>query len=164
MFHEMHANLMRASGLEQTCDERKTARRASYRPKIGNRALGSVKTRRIFDALRRMASIGRIEMACVGEIRREGNGVILAIDAMVGKHGHERLIRLLRTRSDEQTRCIGVETMNDAGTRSIAHITNPGVVMEQGIDECMVGIAGAGMNDETGRFVDDEDIVIFVDD
>lgn len=54
--------------------------------------------------------------------------------------------------------------MNDTGAGLSADAGEIVAVMEQGVDEGAVFIASGGMNDEARRFVDDQDVGIFVED
>jgi len=72
---------------------------------------------------------------------------------------HEAAMSALRRSHDQYAGGVLVETMHDTGTRQ------PGeawTVSQQGIHERTAAVAGPGMNHETSGFVDDDEILVFV--
>ena len=57
---------------------------------------------------------------------------------------------------------IFVETMNDSGSFDAADAGKIPAVMEEGVDQGAGRVAGGRVNDEARRFVDDQQVVIFV--
>src|SRR5204863_7557803 len=54
-----------------------------------------------------------------------------------------------------------IETMNDTGSFLAADSGKGGAMMEQRIHQCVLAMPGTGMNDQPGRFVDDEQVLVF---
>ncbi len=50
--------------------------------------------------------------------------------------------------------------MDDAGAHLSADAAEVVAVVEEGIDEGAIGITGGGVDDEAGRFVEDEDVFV----
>lgn len=65
---------------------------------------------------------------------------------------------------DDAAGGVFVEPVDDAGASFTAYAGEVVAVMEEGVDEGAVGIAGGGVYDEAGGFVDDEDVAILVED
>ena len=58
---------------------------------------------------------------------------------------------------DEAAAGVFVKTMNNAGPGHAANAAQlPGAMMEQRVDQGVFGMAGGGMNDQSGRLVERE--------
>ena len=75
------------------------------------------------------------------------------LEAAIGSGGHDAATRFL------------VEPVHDSGTLHAAHSrqVSPAMVKE-GIDEGAIGVACRGMDDQTHRFVDDDDVFVLMKD
>lgn len=66
---------------------------------------------------------------------------------------------------DEATGGVFVEAMNDAGAGRVGFVGELSLaVVEEGIDEGAIGVAGGGMDDHAGGFVDDDEVWVFEED
>lgn len=65
---------------------------------------------------------------------------------------------------DDAAGGVFVEAMDDAGAGFTADAGEVVAVMEEGVDEGAVGVAGGGVDDEAGGFVDDEDVAVLIED
>ncbi len=84
---------------------------------------------------------------------------------MVGKFGGEAAMRLVGLGHDQKPARVLVETVDDAGPRDAADAGEARAAMgDERIDEGLVGVAGARMDDEAGRLVDDDERVVLIDD
>ena len=83
----------------------------------------------------------------VGELLQEG------LEGAIVLGGHDATAGVL------------VETVNDAWAFDAADAREfSAAVVEEGVDESAIGIAGGRVHDHADRFVDDEEVVVFVDD
>ena len=64
---------------------------------------------------------------------------------------------------DHHAARVAVEPMHDPRAQLAADPAEVLHVKEQRVDHRAVGVAGSGMDDQSGRFVDDHDVVVFVD-
>ena len=93
----------------------------------------------------------------------EGPGDEREIDFLylaLGELPRELLVRPVIFRDDETTARLLVETMNNAGTLLSADPGEAGAMMEQGVDQGMRLVSGAGMHDQPRRFVEHEQVVV----
>ena len=65
---------------------------------------------------------------------------------------------------DDQAGGFLVEAVDDAGAQLAADTFDVRAVVEHGVDERVLGVAGRGMDDHAGRLVYDDDVVVFIDD
>ena len=73
-------------------------------------------------------------------------------------------LRLRRLGYQQQPRCVLVDTVHQTDIR-IIHINIRATLLKvvcQGVQECMFVIAVAGMNNQSGRFVHHQQIIIFI--
>ena len=101
-----------------------------------------------------------------GGHRRAGDDRdIDALDAVRGELARQRLVRRIGLGDDEQSRRVLVDAVDDAGPRDPADPRQPaGAVVEQRVDHRAVEVARRRMDDEPGRLVDDEQVVVLEDD
>ena len=92
-------------------------------------------------------------------------GNVLPGDAAAGERRRESDVGFVCLGDDHQTAGILVEAVNDAGA-CLAADAGKGVpaVGEQCMDEGSTGMAGARMDHEPGRLVDDEQVLVLMDD
>ncbi len=62
----------------------------------------------------------------------------------------------------QNSRSLLVKTMDDSRAQFAADSGKSLTVVKQGVDQGTPGMAGSGVNDETGRFVDDDEVGIFI--
>ena len=61
----------------------------------------------------------------------------------------------------EAAACFLIETVNDAGSFFSADPRQSGTVTKQSVDQSMFALTGARMNRHAGRFVDNNEIIVF---
>jgi len=66
--------------------------------------------------------------------------------------------------NDEKAGGVFVEPVYDSGSELAEPRGEPAAVVDEGIDESAVGVASSGVNDDIGRFVQDNKVVVFIDD
>ena len=69
-------------------------------------------------------------------------------------------VRFGRAGDDEQARCVAIEPVDDA--RAIGFLSAFDGVREQPVHERACRVSGCGVDDDTGRLVDDEQVLVFV--
>jgi hypothetical protein len=85
---------------------------------------------------------------------------VCPLECATANEGREELVGLFGPRNDEESRGIAVETVNDPGPAGLPAGDDP----DERVDKRPVRTAGAWMNDETGRLVDDGDVIVLPDD
>ncbi len=70
-------------------------------------------------------------------------------------------MRLIVFRDDEAAARFLIETMDDAWSFFAADPGKGGAMMKQCIDQRVLPMTRSWMNDETGRFTDNDEIVVF---
>ena len=91
-------------------------------------------------------------------------GDVAAPDRPFGQLGGERLVGGNRPGDDEQAGRTAVEPVDDPGSLRVAHAGQVREAGQQTGDERPVGVTGAGVDDDAGRLVDDDDGLVGVDD
>ena len=90
--------------------------------------------------------------------------VIGPLDGVVGELLGEARHRPLVFGGDQQPDGVLVEAVDDAGPRLAADAVSSVAAMgDQGIDQRAVRIAGGGMHDQTGRLLDDDQVLVLID-
>ena len=155
---EMHADLVRAAGLEPAAQQRRVAEALEDVDVRARRlARGDDRHRR---ALGRMAADRRVDRVAAREVAR-GEREVLARHRARLQLAHEVGVRRQRLRDDQEAARVLVEPMHDAGARHARELRR---VMQQRVEQRAVAVAGARMHDEPGRLVDDEERVVLGND
>ena len=125
---------------------------------IGNRGLaaGRVDDRHFLAVDGVAADVGEDGVLC---LRRDAMGdgeVELFHGRALGKLGGEGLVSDVGFRDYEAARGVFIETVDDAGALDAADTGELAFAMvEEGVDESAIGIAGGGVNDDAVLFVKD---------
>jgi len=83
----------------------------------------------------------------------------------LGKLGGEGLVGGVRFRDDKAAGGVLVEAVDDAGALDPADAGELAFAMvQQGVDESAVGVAGRGVDDDAVFLMEDEDVFVFVED
>ena len=91
--------------------------------------------------------------------------LIGALDGVIGELLGEARHRALVLGRDQQAARVLVEAMDDARPRLAADAGQRRAAMgDQRVDQRAVGIARRRMDDEPGRLVDDDEVLVLVDD
>ena len=158
---EMDADLVRPAGLEPDVEERVVAHRLldvepRHRLARGRRvervprAVAAVAADRRLDPPRRRLRLAPHE-------RRVG-----ALELARANQLLQQLVRLLRAGDDEQARGVAIEPVDDPGP--VVVVPTLGSVGEQPLDERARARRSGRMDDEAGRLVDDEQVLVLPDD
>ncbi len=135
---------------------------------VGDRVAAAFAHRHLVPGMR-MAVDRRVDGAAGAVRHPPDKGEIatshLAGPAVVGELRRQRLMRRVVLGDDEQARGVLVQPVHDARP---LHPANAGQTLaamgDQRIDERPGLVTGAGMHDEAGRLVDDDEVVVLVDD
>jgi len=82
-------------------------------------------------------------------------------DRPLSKLPRQFSMRLIVFRYDEASARLFVETVNDSGPLLAADSREGRAMAEQCVDQGVLPMTRARMNDEPGRFIDDNDIFVF---
>ena len=154
---KMHANLMRAAGVDLHLDVGGALQFLQHAvARVRGPTVGIVLHRHAF-AVRGMPGDGGVDLAGVTRDFAADDGVINFFYDAIGKLFRKRNVRFVIFRNHEAAAGFLVEPVDDAGARHAADAAQRTLAMvEQGVDERVFLVAGGGMHDESGGFVDDE--------
>ena len=153
---EVHADLVSAPGFELHADVRVRTETPDHA--VMRDGIATAVADRHAHAVRRVPVDRRVDRAA----RRHhapADGFVFAMNLARLEHPHQRGVRLERAGHDQQSARVLVEPVHDAGARQPAEF---GVARQQRVLQRLVGVAGAGMHDQPGGFVDDEDVLVLV--
>ena len=173
---QMDADLVCASGEqmagEQACDFVIGIAESLTQTKFGDGRFAAMLAHGHFAPMDRMASDGRVDAFGPGRRPAPHEGQIFAADFIIfaflaacGELFGEAMMCQIGFRRDDQTACVHVEPMDDARALLASDAGEAAAaMMQQRIDERIVVMACARMNWQSGGFVDDDEVVIFVED
>ena len=90
-----------------------------------------------------------------------GQRPIFALNGPLLQLAHQIKLSVLILSHDHQTGGISVQSVHDTRTRQRSENR---IVGKQAVEKCIVPMPGRRMNHETGRLVDDEDVLVLVND
>lgn len=158
----VHADLVRAAGLQLAADVRVAVVARDDRP-VRDRVAGVFGRHGHALAVRRVAADGRVDRAGIFAQIAADDGLIRAGHRMVGQLRRERKMRKVVFRRDEQTGCVLVDAVHDAGPPLPADAGEAvAAVGEQGVDERAVLVAGRGVHDHAARLIDDDEVIVLI--
>jgi hypothetical protein len=76
----------------------------------------------------------------------------------------QALVRLIRFGHNQQSRCFFVETMYDPRSQDAADAGKVRAMVKDGIHNCILKVTRSRMYDHSRRFVNHQDVLIFVND
>jgi len=152
----MDADLVGATGFEIDADMG-VGGIALHNAIMGDRFLATVHHRHA-GALARMATDGRIDGGTGHQYALHYRLVFPAHTAIL-QLGHQGILRTLGTGNHHQPGGVLVEAVNDAAAWQQRLIR---VAMQQGIEQCALGISRARVNHQPYRLVDDQDVLILI--
>ena len=98
--------------------------------------------------------------------RRRGtvdDGDVGLAEVVDGKGLGERLISTVVLSDDHDAGGIHIQPMDDAGALLATNATKVGAMPEESIDQSTVTVAAGGVDDQSGRFVEGQKVVVFVE-
>ena len=155
---QVHADLVRAAGLQPAADERRGAEALDDLDVRARRLAGRDDGHR--RALRRMAADRRIDRRRAREVAVHDRQV-LALDRARLQLADEIGLRFGRLGDDHEAARVLVEAVHDARARQRRQRRR---VMQQRVQQRAVAVAAARMHDQAGGLVDDEDRGVLVHD
>lgn len=131
--------------------------------RLGCAGTGPVRYRHAL-AVDRVARDGPIDHAGRGAGFAANHSQIGLPRAAVGELRSQRRVRSVVFCHEDAAACVFVQPVHHARTHGMTPRGKLGRVMQQGVDQCPRPIAGRGMDDEAGRFVEADEIVVLVED
>src|SRR5262249_4969791 len=89
-------------------------------------------------------------------------GDVAAVDPSLADELLKGPVRLLRAGDDEQPRRAAIETVDDPGT--LRHVSTCDAALEQGVHEGPSPVPGRRVDDDSGRLVDHEQVLVLIGD
>lgn len=115
--------------------------------------------------MRGVAGDGGVNHAFIGRHTAAGNGAIDLVDFAGTELDRQRRVGEIVLGSDDATAGIAVKAMDNARARDTADAAELTMaVMKQRVDECPVGVTSGRVDDQSGRFVEHEEISVFEED
>ena len=157
---KMHTNLMRASAMQSAFDQARLV-------PCANDAVFSFSCATTWRSDAHALSMCRVspdfffDYACLFAQLPGDEREINLLDYALGKLSRQFSMRRIIFRDDKTAAGVFVETMHDAGPFFSTDAGQHGAMAEQCVDQSVLAMTGTGMNDEPGRFVDDDEIVVF---
>ena len=105
-----------------------------------------------------------LRVECAG--RRRGavdDGDVGLAEVVDGKGLGKRLISPIILGNDHDTGGVHIQPMDDAGALLATNATKVGAMPEESIDQSTVTVAAGGVDDQSGRFVEGQKVVVFVE-
>ena len=154
---KMHADLVGAAGVNLCLNECGGVQSLEHVITCVRGAAGIVVARRHALAVRWMPGDGGADFAGFAREFAAHDRVVNFFNLPPGELRREREVRFVVFGDDETTAGVLVEPVNDAGSRDAADAAERApAVMEQGVDERVFLVAGGGMHDQSGGFVQHE--------
>ena len=159
----VHANLVRAPSVQRAAHQ--AVRGIPIQQiKVCLRSLAGVQIQvhhRHAQAVARVATNGRADfavLACAPVL--VGNGQVLAAHISRGNHFDERIHGATVARHHHQAAGVFIQTVNNARARHLARFF---VARQQAVEQRARPVTGRRVHHQTGRLVDDEQVIIFID-
>lgn len=163
VFAEVYPDLVCASGFEEACDEGESLRVSVDGGEVCDGAFGGVESGGVFDALGGMPSVWGVEGAVVLEFGGETYRPVLPVDVVPGEHVGEGVVCAWGSGDEEESAGGGIESVDDARAHGVSDAGDGRVEAQEGVDEGVVGVSCARMDDEPGGLVDDEEVIVLVE-
>jgi hypothetical protein len=153
----VHADLVRAAGLELGSNEAMAGEPLEDTEAGHGRA--ALSDHRHASALRRVAPDRGLDPA-PGHDLTDHQGTILAMHLSRLELGDKRPVSRQRLGHHQQAGRILIQSMHDSGAR---HSGKRGGMMQQGILQGAIAVPRRRMHNQSGRFIDHEELVVFED-
>ena len=161
---QVHANLMRAAGLDRHPRQRQRVAERARRARCASPLRGSRRARAdIFLRFDGIAADRRVDPSSGLHDAPDERDVFL-LDLAIAKLTRELLVRGVVLGDDHQARRAAIEPVHDAGPLLAADAAEIVDVMEQRVHQRAARVAGGRMHDHAGGLVDDDDVAILIDD
>ncbi len=162
---QVNADLMGSSRTEPAFDERRHIGEGFQHAVVGESGLPAMRQHRHLLPIARAAADIAADLAGTRCRNAPHQRVIGAAHRPRREGRGEGGVGALAFCDDHEARSILVEAMDDAGATHAADASKAVAAMRQeGVDKGVLGIAGRGMDDETRRLVDDDEVIVLVAD
>src|SRR5262249_22560841 len=139
-------------GPDQACHWPERRAEALLQPVLSNGLTATRLADRHALAVDRVAADRRLDRAALGRRRAPHHRLVDAGEIVCGKHLRQRLVRTIVLGNYHYARRVLVEAMHDAWPADATDTREARSAMcDQRIDQGVVGIAGRGMDNQTGR-------------
>ena len=157
---EVDADLVRPAGLETNAEER--ARRQDLEHlEVRDRVARRGRVERVATGVGAVSSDRSLDSPALGARRPDNEGEIAPLEAATADEVLQTAVRLGRPRDDDEAGGVAVEAVDDAGALELAARN---AVREQALHERPPSQARRRMHDDSGRLVDDEQVLVLVGD
>ena len=160
---EVDTDLVRAPGLDVAFHAGKSIRKGGKDFPMGDGAFSAGAQHGHLLTVGGATTNLRIE--CAG--RRRGavdDGDVGLAEVVDGKGLGERLISTVVLSDDHDTGGVHIQPMDDAGALLATNATKVGAMPKESIDQSTVTVAAGGVDDQSGRFIEGQEIIVFVED
>jgi hypothetical protein len=157
---EVDANLVRPARLEANAEER-AGRQELEHLEVRDRVARRCGIERVASGVGAVASDRSLDAPAPGAWRPDNEGEIPPLEAATTDEVLQAAVRLGTPRDDDQPGGVAIEAVDDAGT---VDRTARDSAREQALDERPASQAWRRMDDNPGRLVDDEQVLVLVGD
>jgi hypothetical protein len=158
---EMDADLMRPAGLEADSQER-MAREELHDVEVGDSIARRCSVERDAGRVGAVASDRRLDAPAARARPTLHEREILALDLARPQKPLQAAVSLVRTRYHEEARGVAIEPVHDSGSLGLRPTRNR--MAQKAVDERARRVPGRGVDDEAGRLVDDEQVLVLIRD
>src|SRR6266568_1608210 len=157
---QMHADLVGAPGAERHAQQ-VGLREPRGHPHVRDRVAPPREHRHAL-AIRGMARDRRLDVH--GALRKvaPGEGRVHTLDLAPLDHAREAAVREVGLRDEQQTRGVAIEAVYDPGPPFGGTLCERGAAFHEHVDQCVVPVTGAGVDDQTRRLVEHRQVLVFV--
>jgi hypothetical protein len=159
---EMHADLMCAAGVNGHLAQRQS-RQVNRFCNAGDGLTRPARARGHFLPVHRIPANWRLDAPAGLHDAPDKRDVLLLHFAIV-KLARQFLMRRIVFRDDDDARRAAIEPMDDARPQLASNAAQIRDVVEEGVHERSRCMPCAGVNDHSGRFVDDDNVAVLIED
>src|SRR5437763_11672302 len=127
-----------------------------------DRLTGPIRIQRLFERIVAVAADTSLDPAASGARPSADEREVAPVEQPPANEVLQPPVGIVRPRDDEQSGRVAVEPVNDP--RPLADVSTRNPVLEQGVDERPALVPGPRVDDDAGRLVDDEQMLVLVGD
>jgi len=158
---QVNADLVRPAGLEADREQR-VVRQEPLELEMRDRLAGRIRVERLTERIVTVAADRRLDAAASRARPATDERQIAAVERPLANELLQSAVGLLGAGDDEESGRVAVEAMDDA--RPFRGISPGNAPREERLHERSTRVARRGMNDDPGRLVDDEQVLVLVGD
>ena len=161
---QMHADLVGAAGFGTALEEREVSRRFQHAPcGLGLAGPGAAADGHAL-AVHGVAGDGAVHGTGRGAGAAADHGEVSFFRGALGELPGERGVGGIVFRDQDATAGVLVETVDDSRSQGVAARGDEAAVVEDGVDQRALPVTRGGMDNEAGRLVQAEQVVVLVED